>query len=380
MSKITIYTTADKRPEFIELQFKSFKKYLKDDYKYVVINNAISSKTRRDEINKICNELGIECWKVTKDKKKNIIGQQKAMSFLGFYKNPNVATEYPIKLFWEKMITDNADSSFVIIDSDMFISSPISFEKEVSESDLASIIHYRGLSSDKRSAAVSYIWNGICVFTPAKKNLLDFNWDCGLIKKAYVNNFPVDVGGYSHYWLNERRPKIRHMTEYTIRTFKITGDKVELSAVLNGCYSYSFSYDVNTKEWSDYLVENMPIENSETLPHLPNDFKDILIKKTINYFEKFILNKPHCPDPIFLAFVEFENFKETPNDFVIHMKAGSGYVGFDSDYYNLKFNFIKDILKINLDYKHKNTYIRDFYDLDIKVIAKLILRKINFMK
>ena len=43
MKKITIYTAADKRPDFIHLQYETLKKYIKDDFEYIIFNNAIDS-------------------------------------------------------------------------------------------------------------------------------------------------------------------------------------------------------------------------------------------------------------------------------------------------------------------------------------------------
>ena len=66
--KIKIITLANHRPDFIELQFNSIKKFVKDrDVEYVIFNTS-EDKTRSDEINNICNKLGIQTIKVKKTK------------------------------------------------------------------------------------------------------------------------------------------------------------------------------------------------------------------------------------------------------------------------------------------------------------------------
>lgn len=47
MKKITIYTVADKRPDFIPVQYDTLKKYIRDEYEYIVLNNAIDSRYRK---------------------------------------------------------------------------------------------------------------------------------------------------------------------------------------------------------------------------------------------------------------------------------------------------------------------------------------------
>lgn len=57
--KILIITHNFNRPDFIEIQHATFKKFLQDDYEYVVFNDATDS-TLVQQINNICNKLQIE--------------------------------------------------------------------------------------------------------------------------------------------------------------------------------------------------------------------------------------------------------------------------------------------------------------------------------
>lgn len=348
MKKITFYTTADKRPDFIPLQYKSLKRFVKDDYELVVLNNALDSKKRREEIFSICKKLNIRCVGVEKHKKLKKIGGQKVFTIFGSYRNANVGTAYPIKWAWNMMIEENKDSLFAIIDSDMFICRDICFNQEMGNVDGSLIIQYRGLQNKRSTAQVKYIWNAFCIFNPSQiPNLKEMNWDCGIIKKYFINGHAVDVGGYIHYWLKKHNFSYKHISEFAIHSFKqINNQEFYLEGTLNGNYHYSFEYNKNTKTASSFKsYESNWNEDDFVLPHLSQNYKDILIRKTIEYFETYLLNKQSYPSPTFIGFIEFEGSAEN-RPFIIHSKAGSGYMGFGEEYGKLKLEFIRKTLNL----------------------------------
>lgn len=343
MKKVVIYTTADKRPDFIELQHSTLKKHVQDSYEFVVLNNAIDSRSRRKEISSTCQKLGIKCVQVKRDKKYGVIGDTKVFTWRGAFRNANVGTAYPLKWAWETICEENKDNLVVIIDSDMFLSQDISFNRELGEKQASFMIQYRGPKNHRKDADVSYIWNGICIFNVSEiKKLKELNWDCGT-----VNGFAVDVGGFSHFWDEKKTLTVQHISEYAIHNFAIKSENlIWLEATINGNYHYSFEYDTQTREVTLFHCYETGWQKGDAiLPHLQNDFENILTLKTIKYFEEYILNKQTYPSPTFLGFIEFETFNETISPFIIHHKAGSGYVGFDEEYRKKKLNFIKNICK-----------------------------------
>ena len=387
MKKITIYTLADKRPDFIPVQDETLKKFVKDEYEYVVFNNAIDSKRRREEISRICKERNIKCVEVKKNPRLNLIGGQKAISWLGSYNNPNLACAYPIKWAWEKMCDDNKDKIFIIIDSDMFLCRPLSFNEELYDHDAAVMLQYRGPTQNRENAAVTYVWNGICVFDTDKiENIKKMNWDCGVVKKSFINGYPVDVGGYIHFWLKENDIKIRHLSEYAIYNFKQKTDNIFwLEAVINGNFHYSFEYDIKQRETFNFLSHEEGWKTGDkVLPHLPEGFEEILKNKTIQCFEKYILDKQTYPAPTFLGLIGFETFNEEIEPFIIHNKAGSGYTGLDDSYNRSKLEFIKKTLKLevptNINIKNDTTDFDFIFKSDIKVIIRMILLKIKKLR
>ncbi len=349
--KITLYTAADKRPDFIEPQYRSIKKYLTDDHEIVVLNNAFGSKNRRKEISDICMRLGIRCIEVKKDPRFTTIGKQKVFTWLGSYRNANVGTAYPIKWAWETMIEENKDGMFAIIDSDMFLARKISLIDETGENDAAFIIQYRGLElkEGRRKEKFSYIWNAFCIFRPSRISALkEMNWDCGVVKEAFIEGLSVDVGGYIHYWLKKHSIRFKHISELALHHFDEKGDsQFYLEATLNGNYHFSFDYDRNDGTTSNYRShESGWKKGSLVLPHLPEKYEEILVKKIVSYFETYIFGKQSYPSPTFLGFIEFEDGVVKNRPFIVHSKAGSGYMRFGEEYGRLKLLFIEKILDL----------------------------------
>lgn len=342
MKKVAIYTLADQRPDFIEPQYQTFKKFISDEYEYIVLNNAISSKKRRAEINDICTRLNIRCIEVKKDPAFNILAGEKAISWLGSYVNANLACAYPLAWSWPSICEEHKNNIVVIIDSDMFLCRETSFNKELDGKDASFIIQYRGPEHGRTQAKVTYPWNGICVFDMKKiPDIKSLDWGCGAI-----HGFPVDVGGQSHFWMEKNKISIRHISEYAIHKNKTVDENTTwLEATLNGNYHYSFSYNKQNGAITDFQsYETGWVPTDAVLPHFPANFQSTLERKTIAYYEKFVLGKQTYPDPTFLGLIEFETFDTTINPFIVHNKAGSGYMGFDKEYGTLKLQFIKNTL------------------------------------
>jgi len=60
MGKLTIISIFDLNEDFIKLQYNSIKKNIKCDHEYIIFNNA-KENTQKEKIQKICDELQIEC-------------------------------------------------------------------------------------------------------------------------------------------------------------------------------------------------------------------------------------------------------------------------------------------------------------------------------
>jgi hypothetical protein len=168
-------------------------------------------------------------------------------------------------------------------------------------------------------------------------------WDCGIVKSGFVEGYSVDVGGCIHHWLKDHSIRFRHISELAIHHFDDKGGGVfYLEATLNGNYHFGFEYDRASGDTSGYRSYEFGWKQDDlVLPHLPKAYESTLIKKTVGYFEDYILGKQSYPAPTFLGFLEFDSPTPDNRPFIIHSKAGSGYMGFGEEYGKIKLAFIK---------------------------------------
>lgn len=197
-SKLLIITHAYNRPDFITLQDLTFKSLLKDEYEFVVFNDA-RNPLFRQQIFDVCTSLNLRCIGIPQEIHdrpylKRLPGEdfnhsccrcanvvQYSLNELGFFHDDIVA----------------------IVDSDLFLI------KEFSIRDYMKGYALAGL--DQQRDYVHYLWNGIVFFDmPNLPNKKSINFNSG-----EVNRIRVDVGGHTyHYILNHPEVKIRYINEY----------------------------------------------------------------------------------------------------------------------------------------------------------------------
>ena len=64
--KILIITHAYNRPEFIEIQHKTFQKFLADEYEFVVFNDA-RTDAMANQISEACQTNGVRCIRIPQE-------------------------------------------------------------------------------------------------------------------------------------------------------------------------------------------------------------------------------------------------------------------------------------------------------------------------
>ncbi|GAB5411412.1 MAG: hypothetical protein ChlgKO_05260 [Chlamydiales bacterium] len=206
-AKSLIITHSYLRPDFIELQDKTFKKFIKDDYEFVVFNDAKNLKIRK-EINEICKKLNLRCIPIPKEihtrpyLHRQVRGQA----------NANIRCANVVQYSLNELGFDH-DGVVMIIDSDMFVINEFSIEEYMIDHDLSAVAQSRG------NGAVRYIWNGLVFLNmntlPDKREL---NFNCGR-----VEGHPVDVGGYTHYYF-KNHPDVRFSP---VKSLHVSRKKVE---------------------------------------------------------------------------------------------------------------------------------------------------------
>jgi hypothetical protein len=170
---VLIVTYCYNRPDFIELQYQTFKKFLMDDYEFVVFNDA-RNNTLENEINATCKLLNIRCIRVPQNLHKIDHPSRRHIDCIHY-------------AFRELGVKHNG--IFVQLDSDIFPIDKISLTQLIKDFDLAvSLQKFHG---------ISWINPIIALFDiRTLPNIGAMRWDCDP-----VNNILTDTGGYTYYYL-----------------------------------------------------------------------------------------------------------------------------------------------------------------------------------
>lgn len=217
-AKVLVMTHCYNRPDFIEMQFNTLKKFLKDDYEYVVFNDGPTNKLST-LINEACQKLSIRCFKVPQE-----IHQQPYLLRAPWEDRncPSVRTANAIQYSFDSFAF-NHDGIVAVIDSDMFLIRDFSITDYLKDNDISAVAQWRG-----SNGIITYLWNGIMFFNmntlPNKESL---NFNCGSIEGNHT-----DTGGYTYYYLKENpEAKILYMRDQLDMT---DGDFIVNSYELEG--------------------------------------------------------------------------------------------------------------------------------------------------
>lgn len=168
---IHIFTAVVNRPDFVSLQDKLFKKFLKNNYQFHVVDDSIDVKIE-EQFRSICELNNIEYYR-------------KPIS--NVVMNPAQACAHTVQWTYNNLICKNHLLDIVLfLDSDMFLIDDFDIEKYMEDTIIAGLPQTRG--------HVTYMWNGIMLFNMPK--ILDKNID---FSEGIVDGEMTDVGGHT-YW------------------------------------------------------------------------------------------------------------------------------------------------------------------------------------
>lgn len=192
-----IQTAVVNNPKFIELQQMTLKRFVKDDYKFVVYNDTKdwpdysnhNDPTIKKEIVKTCERLNIECINIPNDhhREKTIYAGDRCADACNF--------------ILKDQIKNNEKA--MMLDSDMFIINDINITEKYANYDMAVVNQVREKvlrrQDNDQLLDADYYWNGLAYFDmPRVKNKHLLNWN-GLGGKCAA----TDVGGEMYYHIHQ---------------------------------------------------------------------------------------------------------------------------------------------------------------------------------
>lgn len=201
--KLTVFSFAvnDKFP--IKTQINQFKKNIKDNYEFILLNDA-NNNEMIDSINNIAKDMSVKCIRVPQDIHK--------------YYNPSVA--YAEALNWLVLthIPINKDKYelILIVHSDVFPLIPLHVSNIIGSQTIASTMEVRNTGID----IVDYIYPAFTIIntkTIREPQLLDFN--CGKVERTIngVKTYTgLDTGGMTYKYIDKYKSDIKFIPHYQI--------------------------------------------------------------------------------------------------------------------------------------------------------------------
>lgn len=193
--KVLLFTYSYNRPDFIEIQDKTFKKFLKDDYEFIVFNDA-SNDEMCEMITLTCARLNIRCIRIPQE----IHARPYLKRWEGENFNHPAVRNCNVVQYSLDVLGFQHKGIVALFDSDLFLIKEFSIKDILSEHDLAGLPQSR----NKDSITIEYLWIGIVFLNMSTMpNHETINFNCGRVK-----DIPVDAGGHTHCYL-EDNPAIR---------------------------------------------------------------------------------------------------------------------------------------------------------------------------
>lgn len=183
-----VITCVVNNPTFIEIQYKTLKKYLKNDFEYIVFNDAKSfpdftndnDVNLKKEIEDLCKRLNIKCINIPND-----------THFHKSIKCPSTRTALGMNFMLKYQIA-NPDQ-YLILDSDMFLIDYLDVNERYKDFKTAFNLRTRFVNNK----TYRYMWVGIVYMDMSKIDdiyYLDWGLNYGI----------TDTGGMSEEWMNRQ--------------------------------------------------------------------------------------------------------------------------------------------------------------------------------
>lgn len=268
-AKTLIITHSYNRPDFIEIQAKTFQKFLQDDYEFVVFNDA-PKKEMCEQINSTCAALGLRCVRIPQS--------IHAAPYLprdqnDDFQNPAVRCANVVQYSLDVLGFDH-DGIVVIIDADMFLIKPFSVVEYLNDYQLAGV--------PQKRQHVNYFWNGLVFFnmnTLPDKRSMSFNCQ-------KVEGVAVDVGGgLYHYFKAHPELKLSPIGNEYINQWTHLSSRQEKHEIVRLLYemqpnniefliNYSFLHYRSGTNW-----DNRANDYHKTKTEILNEFIEIILQK-----------------------------------------------------------------------------------------------------
>lgn len=307
-AKVLLFTYAYNKPEFIELQYLTFKKFLQDEHELVVFNDA------RDPvlfmgIEQMCKKYNLQCYTIPQEIHAMPFTDKPAylthdlLWIINEYQAPSVRNCNVAQYSLDNYGFESNDI-VALLDSDLFLIKEFSIEKYMKDHVLAG--YDRIVEHPEKGTDTHYLWIGLIFMNTAimpNKNMFSLN--C-----AFCNNVLLDSGGQTHYYIKENPTvSVKYFNKLLISRFHCK----------------------KCKQNKNYRCTH----NTSELAKL--GFND----ETIRFIQDVPLDNTGVPRPDSLVGVANRNIEFYLNNTFVHFAGASGYASAAAGKFNVQ-QFYKD--------------------------------------
>ncbi|MGE0009501.1 MAG: hypothetical protein AB7F19_03085 [Candidatus Babeliales bacterium] len=201
-AKILIFTFAYNRPDFIEIQYQTFSKFLSEEFELIVFNDA-TEQTAKKGIEQICTALNLICVTIPqKIHARPYLNRPDKSKPHAAIRNCNVV-QYAMDI-----IGFDHNDILMLVDSDLFLIREFDIRNFIQNHHAAAFMrpcsdvpekYHNCTTLHPHVSGISYFWIGLVILNmnslPHKYAL---NFNRGTVQTVFGPSF-VDAGGYSYY-------------------------------------------------------------------------------------------------------------------------------------------------------------------------------------
>lgn len=185
---IHVFTSVVNRPDFVLIQDRLFKKYLKNPYLFHVVDDSVDSAIT-EQFKSICENNSIAYYRKP-ERTVNL--------------TPAEACAHTIQWTYDTIIkTGHSDDIVFFCDSDLFLIDEFDVLEYTQDCIMAGLPQVRG--------NVEYMWNGIMFFNMPKIKNVDLNVD---FSDGMVEGHLTDVGGHTYYYFKRNNVDFKKTDVY----------------------------------------------------------------------------------------------------------------------------------------------------------------------
>jgi hypothetical protein len=210
---IKIFQVNDINPDLLPLQVASFRKYMREDFEFIVLGSEVLSNNpeKAAEVSKVCRSLSIQTLEVPRDPAIEAAWQRGANpgEFLFHPKTGRFVTgkggaafNYMLQWAWERVLTKEP-GPVCFIHTDVFLMESIKLTDYLREYSLCCVLH-REKNTNHPEDKLCFMWEALLLAKcPELPNPETTVWFPSRVEGTWL-----DTGGPTHYYL-KAHPEIR---------------------------------------------------------------------------------------------------------------------------------------------------------------------------